>query len=113
DAPLLVDHRVAQKAGGDDLVLRRFGEEVSRNLLDNELVVGQVAIQRADHPIAIEPDLALLILLESIGVGVARRIQPVPPPALAVMRRSEESLHLLLIGVPAPVGEKSIDLRRR
>ena len=113
DAPLLVDHRVAQKAGGDDLVLRRSGQEVARNLLDDELVVGQVAIQSADHPIAIEPDLALLVLLESVGVGVARRIQPVPPPALTVMRRRKEALHLFLVGVPAPVGKEGIDLRRR
>ena len=113
DSTFLVDHRVAQKAGGDDLVLRRSGQEVARNLLDDELVVGQVAIQSADHPIAIEPDLALLVLLESVGVGIARRIQPVPPPAFAVMRRSEESLHLLLVGVPAPVGKEGIDLRGR
>ena len=87
DAAFLVDHRVAQKAGGDDLVLRGVGQQVAGELLDDELVVGQVAVEGVDDPVAVEPDEARLVLLEAVGVGVARGVEPVAAPALAVVRR--------------------------
>ena len=40
DAPLLVGHRVAQKAGSHDLVLPRVRQQVAGDLLDDEVVVG-------------------------------------------------------------------------
>ncbi len=47
DATFLVDHRVPQVAGGDLLVLGGRGQLVAGQLLDDELVVGQVAVQGA------------------------------------------------------------------
>ena len=44
-APFLVDHRVAQESGGDDLILGRAGDEVAGDLVDDELVVREVAVQ--------------------------------------------------------------------
>ena len=43
DAAFFVEHGVAQKAGGDDLVLRRVRQLVARDLFDDKLVVRQVA----------------------------------------------------------------------
>ena len=74
---------------------------------------GKSRLQRVDHPIAIEPHIARLVLFKAVGVGVARRIQPMPPPALAIVRRGEQPLDLLLIGVGAVVGQKRIHLRDR
>ena len=92
DAALLVDHGVAEEAGGDLLVLRGVGQQVAGDLLDDELVVGQVAVERVDDPVAIEPDVARLVLLVAVGVGVTGRVEPDAPPALAVMgRRSRRS----------------------
>ena len=81
DAALLVDHRVAEEAGGDDLVLRRVRQQVAGDLLDDELVVRQVAVERVDDPVAVEPDLPRLVLLVAVGVGVAGRVEPDAGPS--------------------------------
>ena len=76
-----------------------FGSRSPANLLDDELVVGQVAVERVDDPVAVEPDLARLVLLVAVAVGVAGRVEPVPRPALAVVRRGEQPVDQLLVGV--------------
>jgi hypothetical protein len=58
DATLLVDLGVAIEAGGDALGDRCVGEEVAGELFDRELIVGQVAIEGGDDPVAIFPNLA-------------------------------------------------------
>ena len=67
-----------------------FGQQVAGDLLDDELVVGQVAVEGVDDPVAVEPDLARLVLLVAVGVGVAGRVEPEPAPALAVVGRGEQ-----------------------
>ena len=106
DAAFLVDHRVAQEAGGDDLILRGMRQQIAGDLLDDELVVRQVAVERVDDPIAIEPDEPRLVLFEAVGIGIARRVEPEPAPALAVMRRGEQAIDLLLVGVGTAVGKE-------
>ena len=113
DAPFLVDHRVAEEARGDDLVLGRAREQVAGDLLDDELVVRQVAVQGADHPVAVEVDLARLVFLVAVGVGIARGIEPDASPALAIMRRIEQPLDQLVIGIGAGIGQEGVDLRDR
>ncbi len=93
DAAFLVDHRIAQESSGDDLVLGRIGQHVAGNLLDDELVVGQVAVEGVDHPVAIEPDLPRLVFLKAVGVGIAGGIEPEARPALSIMRRGEQALN--------------------
>ena len=58
DAAFLVDHRVAEEAGGDDVVLGRVRQQVAGELSDDEAVVRKVFVQRVDDPIAIGPNLA-------------------------------------------------------
>ena len=77
------------------------GQQVAGDLLDDELVVGQVAVEGADDPVAIEPDLARLVLLVAVGIGITRGIEPEPSPALAVMRRVEQPVDELGVGVGA------------
>ena len=108
-AAFLVGHGVAEKAGGDNLILAGAGQQVPGDLIDDELVVGQVAIERPNHPVTIEPDLSRLIFLEAVGIGVARGIEPNPSPALAVMGRREQPVNLLLVGIPALVVEEGVD----
>ena len=102
-----------RKPGGDDLVLRGVGQQIAGELLDDELVVRQVAIEGVDDVIAIRPDLARLVLLVAVGVRVTRRVQPVPPPAFAVMRRGEQPLDDFVVSIFGFVGEKCIHVFRR
>ena len=77
-----------QKARGHELltalVVGLPGEDVSRDLLLNEAVVGLVGIERIDDVVAVSPgfprrDAAAL----AQTVGIAGQIEPVPAPALA------------------------------
>ena len=86
DAAFLVGHRIAVKPGGDFLVDGRIGQHVASDLLDRELVERQIAVERVNHPVAVFPDAATIVLLVAVGVGVAREIEPRPRPAFAVVR---------------------------
>ena len=90
DAALLVQHRVTVKARRDFLIERRAGQHVSRDLLDGELIERLVRIERVDDPVAIRPDAARAILFVAIRVGVARQVEPLAGPALAIAGRSEQ-----------------------
>ena len=50
-------------------------------LLDGELVEGHVRVERVDDPVAPGPDVAQVIALEAVGVGVAGEIKPGARPA--------------------------------
>src|SRR5205823_2704486 len=107
----LIDHRVAQETGRDDLILSWMGQLIAGNLIDDKLVVRLVAIERVNNPIAIKPNVTRLVLFETIGIGIAGGIQPWPRPTLAEMRRGEQPIHLFFIRVRTFVGEESIDFR--
>ena len=108
DAALLVEHGVAVEAGGHEVFGRGAGQEVARELLDAELVVGEVGVQRLDHPVAVRPDRARAVLLETVGVGVTREVEPAPRPALAVTRGSEQAIHELFVGVRGSVADERV-----
>ncbi len=93
DAPFFVDHRVAQEARGDELVLAGAGEQVTGDLLDDELAIGEVPVQGMNDPVAICVDLAGLVFLVAIRVGITRGVEPDPPPSLAVLGRVEEPVN--------------------
>ena len=80
---------------------RRARQQVAGDLLDDELVVGQVAVEGVDDPVAVEADLARLVLLVAVGVGVAGGVEPDPAPALAVVRRVQQPIDQLSEGVAA------------
>ena len=88
----------------------RPGKQVAGNLLDDELVVGQVAVEGPDDPVAIEVDLAGLVFLVAVGIGIAGGIEPDPRPALAVMRRVEQPLDQPVEGVIAAIGQEGVNL---
>ena len=69
-------------------------ENVARDLLTKKFVVGLVGVERVDDVIAIAPGVR-----HGIVGGLARRVrvthevEPVPSPALAVMRRGEQTFN--------------------
>src|SRR5438067_8225287 len=113
DAALLVNHRISQKTGRYDLVLARIWKLITGDLVDNKLIVRHVAVQRVDYPVAVKPNAARLVLFETVGIGIARGVQPLPRPTLAVMRRGQEAFNLLLVSIGATICHKGIDFRWR
>ena len=87
NAALGVNDVVAIESRGDQLVDCRAGQQIASQLLGQEAVIGQVAVECLDHPIAPAPHRTLGIVVESMRVGIARNVQPIHRHALAVTRR--------------------------
>ena len=120
DTAFFVRHRVAVEAGRDFLILgpllvAALWQHVAGDLLDRELVERQIAVERVDHPVAILPDAAPVVLLVAVRVGVAGEIQPRTRPPLAVARRGQQAIDDAVVGVRRRVGEEGVELggRRR
>ena len=69
-------------------------EQIARDLLAHKLVERLVRIQRCDHVVAVTPrmgegDVHIL----PAALRIARHVQPVPPPALAELRRCQQPVH--------------------
>ena len=78
----------------------RVLQQVAREMLGDELVVGNVLVQGPDDVIAILPRVRdRRVELVAPGLGVADEVQPVPPPALAEPGRREQPIDQPLVGV--------------
>ncbi len=70
-------------------------QAVGSELLQDELVVRQIIIEGADYVIAIGVSVRVPPLLReqvALGIGVTGHIEPVPAPALSVVRRGQQAL---------------------
>ena len=110
DTTFFVEHRVSQEPRCDNLVLSRSRQQVSGQLLDDKLVVRKVLVQSIDHVVPVEGNLSRLVLFETIGVCIASGVEPVAAPAFAVMRRLQQSLNLLFVGIRCRIGHERINL---
>ena len=87
-------------------------QDVAGDLLPDELVVGQVAVERLDHPVAVAPGVvADVVPLEALALAEPDDIQPVARPALAVMGRGEQPIDQLLVGLASPYRRRTARLR--
>ncbi len=111
-AAFLIDHRVAKEPSGDELVRRGRRQHVAGHLFDCELVERQVAIQGVDDPVAIFPDRAGTVDRVAVGVGVVGQVEPIAPPAFAVVRRGQQPIDQPLVSIAAGVGQKRVHFFR-
>ena len=99
-AAFVVVRSLAMERSRDPIFKLGVRQQIARQLFDHELVIRKIAIEGVDHPIAIWPDPGTLaVRLISFGVGIARQIQPHCGPALAVPRRSQQSVHLFFVSI--------------
>ena len=82
--PFFVQHAVTEKTGRDPLFLSCIGKQVPSNLFDQELVIGQITVQRANHPVSPNPLITCDILFITVGVGIASHIEPMTRPFFAI-----------------------------
>ena len=69
-------------------------KRVAGELFLHEARVGLVLVERPDDVIAIRPRVRpWLVLVVTVRLAVVNDIEPVPRPALAVMRRSQQPVH--------------------
>ena len=82
-----VDDQVeAVESRRDELVAARLGEEVTGQLVADEVVVAEVVVERADHPVAVGDIVPVEVLVHAVGVGEADQVEPVARHVLAVLR---------------------------
>ncbi len=86
-----------KKTGGNNT----FGpglDGVASQLHADKCVIWHILIQGMDDPVTIMPRMITrLIVFESIALAEMRGIQPVPPPAFAIMRRGKQSIDQFVI----------------
>ena len=100
----MLDH--AEMTGAEDRLVQLFArveargrQQVSRQLLADELVVGHVNIEGADQVIAVAPGLRDRgIAFAAVGVGVADKVHPVAGEVLAEAGRSQQPVDHFRIG---------------
>ena len=97
-SPLEIDHVVAGKTGGDLLFERRAGEQVARQLLNDELVERQIVVDGLDQPIAPRPHVAMAVDAVAVRVGVAGRVEPLHGHPFAISRRGQQPIDESLVG---------------
>ena len=72
-------------------------DPVGSQLQRDELVVGQIAMQGIDHPVAIGPrkGIPVVLIVEGVAhrVGVAGEVEPLSRPVLGVLPRGEEPIN--------------------
>src|SRR5207253_7034788 len=69
------------------------GKLIAGDLPANKLVVRQIVIQRLDDKVAVLVGKRPIgIALLAVAVGIARHIEPVSAPTLAVMRRRQQTI---------------------
>ena len=119
-AVFLLDHAAlagadvaAVEAGGNELLLAGVRQHVARELFDGELVEWQVAVEGVDHPVAVAPDLAVVVEVDAMGVGVSCGVQPVAAALFAPLRHREQAVDVSFVSVGSDVGEVGVEHFRR
>ena len=99
----------AQVAGGDQRFLVAGEHLVAGDLLLDEAVVRLVRVEGVDHVVAVAPGVrTILVEFEAVGVGVANDVEPLGGPALAVVRRGEQAVDDLFVGVGRLVFQEGV-----
>ena len=111
-SPLRVRHRVAIEGGGHELLVRRPGQQVARQLLDRKLVERRVRVERVDHPIAIEPDRPQRVGGVTGRVGIAGQVEPGTCAPLTERRVGQHSIDETFVGAGIRVADELLDLGR-
>ena len=93
-----------------------IGDEITGELFDGETVERHVGVEGADDPVAVGPDVADVVEVEAVGVGVAHGIEPEARELFTVARRGEETGDEGLdrgVGIAFGAGEEGVDLGGR
>ena len=109
DATFVRGGVAAMEAGGDPLVKRSIGQQIAGDLLNGELIEFLVLIEGADDPIAIGPDLAEVVDVDAVCVGVACGIKPIARAMLAPLRRVHELVDQFFIGIRRGIFNERVD----
>lgn len=108
---------IAQESRRDARRVRRIRQQVSGDLLGQELVEGHPVAERREHPIAPRPHLSAGVRVDAARVGEARGVEPRLRHAFGVTRSvrllGEEALDEPLVGIGTDVALERVEFGRR
>ena len=119
DVVLVVQEAAPQRQvaeRGEVAVVLAGRQVVGRELELQEAVIGQVAVEGGDDPVAVGVGVGVAALLledVALGVGVTRDVEPVASPAFAEGRRGEEPIDELLGRLRVAVLDEGLEFERR
>ncbi len=85
--------------------------QIACNLFHGKLIEWLVAVEGSDHIIAVRPDVAIVVEMQPIGIGIAGVVQPVARPLLAVTWPCQQPVHQVFIGLWRRIILKRLHLR--
>ena len=100
---------IAVESGGDQHFTAGFRQQVARQLPLDELVVGLVAVEGLNDPIAVRRHVAQAIHGIAMGIGKTCQIQPVHRHFFPVMGRFKQAIYLLFICIGGFILLKSVN----
>ena len=90
---------IAQKARGDLLFQAGIRKQIPCELLGEKLVVWHVLAIGVDHPITPRPHLTILVVVVTVGVCIARQIEPLGSHPFGVSIALEQTIHGFLVSI--------------
>ena len=95
------------------LLLVLIRQQVTGNLFVDEPIESFIRIQSSNHIITISPCIpAFKIICKARRISIANNIQPVTTPPLSIVRRCQEPLNELFIGLWVGIVDKCINIFR-
>ena len=79
------DEVQAIESRGHELVARRLGKQVAGQLIADEVIVAQVLVESPNYPIAISNQVAVKVLVHTVGVSKTDQVQPVTSKMLTIL----------------------------
>ena len=90
-----------------------MGQQVARQLLNGELIEGQVSIQGVNDPLTISPgNGAEEVLQIPVAIRVVCQVEPPARPVFAKMARLQQAVHDTFISVDPWIIDKRFNLAR-
>ena len=91
-----------------------MGQQVPGQLPGRKLVERHVPVERRNGPVPPRPEVPIVrIVQETIGIGIARYVQPLPRHVFAVGFRGQKPVHELLVCIPAGIVDERVHFVQR
>ena len=81
------------------LIERLVRQKIASELFDRKLIERHVAIEGVDDPVAISPNLAIVVEVNAVRIRIARGIEPISPTVLTPVFRSEQFVDQLFVRI--------------
>ena len=105
-----VNWMVPVKTRCNELVGRRVGQQVTRELLCKKPVVGHIHVECPDDPVAPAEHIPMAVNVITMCIGIAGQVKPHQCHSLSIRRTSKEIVNNPLVGTRFLVSQKRFNI---